>query len=82
MKMFLRLGYGSILGSYTFNKYKTKNVTKNVLLIEIFSPNSTKQNKILIDIVQSQMAYFMQEIWSMSLVMFYTPKHMRIEFKN
>ena len=42
----LRLGYGSILGSYTFNKYKTKNVTKNVLsLIEIFSPNSTKQNK-------------------------------------
>ena len=42
----LRLGYGSILGSYTFNKYKTKNVTKNALsLIEIFSPNSTKQNK-------------------------------------
>jgi len=42
----MRLGYGSILGSYTFNKYKTKNVTKNVLsLIEIFSTNSTKQNK-------------------------------------
>ena len=39
----LRLGYGSILGSYTFNKYKTKNFTKNVLsLIEIFSPNSYK----------------------------------------
>lgn len=42
----MRLGYGSILGSYTFNKYKTKNVTKNVLsLIEILSTNSTKQNK-------------------------------------
>ena len=42
----MRLGYGTILGSYAFNKYKTKNITKSVLsLIEIISNNSTKQNK-------------------------------------
>ena len=42
----MRLGYGSILGSYSFNKYKTKNFTNHKLsLIEIVSNNHTKLNK-------------------------------------
>jgi len=42
----MRLGYGSILGSYSFNKYKTKNFTDHKLsLIEIVSNNYTKLNK-------------------------------------
>jgi len=42
----MRLGYGSILGSYSFNKYKTKNFTNHRLsLIEIISNNHTKLNK-------------------------------------
>ena len=42
----MRLGYGSILGSYSFNKYKTKNFTNHKLsLIEIVSNNSIKLNK-------------------------------------
>ena len=41
----MRLGYGSILGSYSFNKYKTKNFTNHKLsLIEIASNNHTKLN--------------------------------------
>jgi len=42
----MRLGYGSILGSYSFNKYKTKNFTNYKLsLIEIVSNDHTKLNK-------------------------------------
>jgi leucyl aminopeptidase len=42
----MRLGYGSILGSYSFNKYKTKNFINHKLsLIEIVSNNYTKLNK-------------------------------------
>ncbi len=42
----MRLGYGSILGSYSFNKYKTKNFTNHKLsLIEIVSSNHTKLNR-------------------------------------
>ena len=42
----MRLGFGSILGSYSFNKYKTKNVTKHSLSsIEIVSDSSIKQNR-------------------------------------
>ena len=41
----MRLGYGSILGSYSFNKYKTKNFTNHKLsLIEIVSNNHKKLN--------------------------------------
>ena len=41
----MRLGYGSILGAYSFNKYKTKNFTNHKLsLIEIASNNHTKLN--------------------------------------
>ena len=41
----MRLGYGSILGSYSFNKYKTKNFTNHKLsLIEIASNNHKKLN--------------------------------------
>ena len=42
----MRLGYGSILGSYSFNKYKTKNFKDFKLSsIEIVSNNYTKLNK-------------------------------------
>ena len=42
----MRLGYGSILGSYEFNKYKTKNLRKSELsLIEIITNNSLKINR-------------------------------------
>ncbi|MBP56253.1 MAG: leucyl aminopeptidase [Rhodobiaceae bacterium] len=42
----MRLGYGSILGSYSFNKYKTKNIINHkISLIEIVSNNHTKLNK-------------------------------------
>ena len=42
----MRLGYGSILGSYSFNKYKTKNfINHKISLIEIVSNNHTKLNK-------------------------------------
>ena len=42
----MRLGYGSILGSYSFNKYKTKNLRKSELsLIEVITNNSLKINR-------------------------------------
>ena len=42
----MRLGYGSILGSYSFNKYKTKNFTNHkISIIEIISNNYTKLNR-------------------------------------
>ncbi|MEC9392995.1 MAG: M17 family peptidase N-terminal domain-containing protein, partial [Pseudomonadota bacterium] len=42
----LRLGFGSILASYTFNKYKTKNLDKNISpSIEIINSNFSKLNK-------------------------------------
>ena len=42
----LRLGYGCILGSYRFDKYKTKNLIKSVLpSLNIRSSNTTKLNK-------------------------------------
>ena len=42
----MRLGYGSILGSYSFNKYKTKNFTNHkISKIEIVSNNYTKLNR-------------------------------------
>jgi len=42
----LRLGYGCILGSYRFDKYKTKNIIKSVPpVLTIQSSNPTKLNK-------------------------------------
>ena len=42
----LRLGYGCILGSYSFDKYKTKNLIKSVPpALTIQSSNPTKLNK-------------------------------------
>ncbi|MEC9458405.1 MAG: leucyl aminopeptidase [Pseudomonadota bacterium] len=42
----LRLGFGNILGSYTFNKYKTKNLDKNISpSIEIVNSNFSRLNK-------------------------------------
>ena len=59
----MRLGYGSILGSYSFNKYKTKNFTNHKLsLIEIVSNNHTKLNKDFKRYVPSLTVFFTQEI--------------------
>jgi leucyl aminopeptidase len=42
----LRLGFGSILASYKFNKYKTKNLDKNISpTIEIINSNFSRLNK-------------------------------------
>ena len=45
----LRLGFGSILASYKFNKYKTKNLDKNIPpSIEIINSNYSRLNKSFI----------------------------------